>query len=187
MTTDSILLILGSLLSLALVFVSLKIYVKSAAIKERMRYSNVKEQLERIIEEFVKHFDEIASLRLNYPRSEMNKILPAFEHELQTKLHLEKLTNEIYAHRIHFLTETLNQIHFETRIIQNLKTKNRELFIHESTTLYFTVIKFMLFTYYLKRKEQQFDLKFDEQLFELKNYKFRLKEGEKGIEGITVE
>lgn len=189
MTTDYIIIAIGCILSLSIFFITWKIYAKSSRIKQRIKYADFEKRQDIIIKAFAEHFEVSLMNKMSFSKDEKFELNNLFQTEFQKQLPSENLSSSIQLKHIPVLLETIELIYFENAVLDSLKEINRDAFIKETTTLYVILIKFVIFSYYLRRKEKQLDFDFDEQLFDISNYKLKLKlkKGDKGIEGITVD
>lgn len=185
MKLEIIISIIGVFLSLLLCFLAFRIHQKSHAIRKRI-YCNENEE-EIIVNEIVKHFDYVVKPEL--PSKDYNRLKDLFQKELNSKIHLE-MKNSKYKYYDYQIRNSLHNIYFHENVIKNLhykQKKNNEYFIARYTDLYVDIFKIVLHVYYAKNNKQYFNLKIKEQTFNLPEYKFTVKESEKGIEAISVE
>ncbi|QNA42678.1 hypothetical protein [Lacibacter sediminis] len=186
MVTTNALLIIGVVLSIALIFSVFMIITKSRKIRSNTILQE--QSLDDAIKILTSHFYENAIKDVHKNEIESAKLKTLFEKELLAQFLLDQKIYQIQSKQSRIFKAKIDNVLIANAIIDNLKEREKNIeFIKRSASLYINIAKIITLLYYLERKESQINLDFSSQNFQLDKYRFRIEKDIQGSEQIFVE
>lgn len=184
---DTIFLILGIILSASLIYFAWLVRYKSHKLRENIKSYDSKNYHDEILNEVYKNFEEIAEYHNYILKAEVSTLKTDFEKQLEKELRKNQFRRVVYTKKNDLLLNSIQKIHFQPHVILDLQNESKKVFAKKSATIYGSVIKMIIISYYVKRKHHQFDINISEQSYKLENYNLRLKEDVTGVKEISIE
>jgi hypothetical protein len=184
---DTFFLILGIILSASLIYCAWLVHYKSHKFRDTIKSYNSKNYHDELLKEVYKNFEEIAEFHNYLLKDEVITLKFDFEKQLEKELKTNHFRTLVYDRKNDLILNSIQKIHFQPHVILNLQNKNKKVFAKNSATIYGSVIKIIIISYYVKRKQDQFDINVSEQSYKLENYNLRLREGITGVKEISIE